>query len=172
MHGSDGRPPGGHPGDRSCPKDCSTERPVLPWLSPVVPSVASERCFQKFLGHWPIFLLLPLVAPLPEQGPFAPPALPGFVATTGPSAIRRAVSAPRGANVSPLPMGNPHGLPLLHGCSFPCVLPPLPRQNPLVRISLASQRTTTFPVIMAGRLLQRHFEACSVFTHVAARRVH
>src|SRR5690606_41997391 len=40
-----------------------------------------------------------------------------------------------------------------------------------MHITLTSPATAVFLVIMASRLPQRHFEACSVFTHVTARRV-
>lgn len=52
---------------------------------------------------------------------------------------------------------------------YPCVLPPLPRWTRRLHLTLASAPPTTFPVVMAGRHPQRLFEACSVFTHVAAR---
>jgi hypothetical protein len=43
-------------------------------------------------------------------------------------------------------------LPLLRTGSLPCVLPPLPRWNRRVRVSLASPAASAFPVSMAGRL--------------------
>ena len=53
----------------------------------------------------------------------------------------------------------------------PHVLPPPPRWDRQVRVSLASPAASAFPVCMAGRLPRRRFEACSVFTRVAARAV-
>ena len=78
-------------------------------------------------------------------------------------------SIPRGIAVAELPTRHQCGLPLLHDQSVRCVLPPLPRWNRRMRLTLSSPTTTAFLVIMASRLPQRRFEACSVFTHVAAR---
>lgn len=50
-----------------------------------------------------------------------------------------------------------------------CVLPPLPRWTRCLRFTLASAPPSAFLVVMASRHPRRHFEACSVFTHVAAR---
>jgi hypothetical protein len=43
-------------------------------------------------------------------------------------------------------------LPLLRTIPVPCVLPPLPRWDRRLRISLASPATAAFPVVRAGRL--------------------
>jgi len=61
-------------------------------------------------------------------------------------------------------------LPLLRCRSVDCVSSPLPRWNLRTRFALRPQ-TAAFPVIMAGRLPQRHFEACSVFTHVTTHNL-
>src|SRR3954468_11631180 len=53
----------------------------------------------------------------------------------------------------------------------PHVLPPLPRWDRRVRISLASPAASAFPVCVAGRRPRRRFQACSGFTRVAARAV-
>jgi hypothetical protein len=53
---------------------------------------------------------------------------------------------------------------------FTCVLPPLPRLMCHVHFTLASMTPSIFLVIVANRYPRRCFEACSVFTHVAARR--
>ena len=50
-----------------------------------------------------------------------------------------------------------------------CVLPPLPRWTRYAHITLACVPPPAFLVVMASRHPRRHFEACSVFTHVAAR---
>ena len=94
--------------------------------------------------HFPSYVL--------KQGAFAPPALPGFVTTTPPSAIHGADSIPHGIVVAGLPAPHRHGLPLLHGRSLPCVLPPLPRWNRRMHFTLASPTTSAFLVIMASRL--------------------
>lgn len=49
------------------------------------------------------------------------------------------------------------------------MLPPLPRWTRHLRFTLASAPPTAFLVIMASRHPRRRFEACSVFTYVAAR---
>ena len=49
------------------------------------------------------------------------------------------------------------------------MLPPLPRWTRHLRFTLASVPPSAFLVIMASRHPRRPFEACSVFTHVAAR---
>jgi hypothetical protein len=49
------------------------------------------------------------------------------------------------------------------------VLPPLPRWTRHLRFTLTSVPPTAFLVIMASRHPRRPFEACSVFTYVAAR---
>jgi hypothetical protein len=54
---------------------------------------------------------------------------------------------------------------------YPCVLPPLPRWTRRLPITLATAPPTAFLVVMASRHPRRLFEACSVFTHVAARMV-
>lgn len=51
----------------------------------------------------------------------------------------------------------------------PCVLPPLPRWMRCLRFSLTWSPPSAFLVIVASRHPRRRFEACSVFTHVAAR---
>ena len=60
------------------------------------------------------------------------------------------------------------GFPCCVHSPLPCVLPPIPRRNLSVRVSLASRQVAAFPVIRAGRLPHHtRFEACSAFTHVA-----
>ena len=55
--------------------------------------------------------LLPLLVPAPplNQGPFPPPALPGYLGNTGLSAIPLALSFPRGPPVGPAFADPPHG---------------------------------------------------------------
>src|SRR3954447_1559112 len=88
------------------------------------------------------------------QGSFPPPALPGLGGHTSPSAIC-------GRRCWPSRVHRWHGdaapshdrrLPLLRTAHVPCVLPPLPRWDRRLRISLASPTTAAFPVTMAGRL--------------------
>ena len=44
------------------------------------------------------------------------------------------------------------GFPCCAHSPLPCVLPPIPRRNLSVRVSLASRQVAAFPVIRAGRL--------------------
>src|SRR5512145_286520 len=169
-HGNVGKLRGGHPCGTPCPTGCRSGQPVRSWLSSAMRSVASEPNQARWVDsrqslgscHFPSYVL--------KQGAFAPPALPGFVTTTPPSAIRAADSIPHEIIVARLPARHHHGLPLLHGRSLPCVLPPLPRWNPRMHLTLASPTASAFLVIVASRLPRRRFEACSVFIRIAARR--
>ena len=58
----------------------------------------------------------------------------------------------------------PAGLPVLRPFPLPHVPSPLPRRNRSVLTSLASRPLAAFPVIEAGRLRVRRFEACAAFT--------
>jgi hypothetical protein len=78
---------GARPLGRPCPTDCRTESSVQTWLSPVVNSAASQPIYAKLIGSRQSPRLLPLYSPPVRQGPFPPPALPGFIGTTSPSAI-------------------------------------------------------------------------------------
>ena len=64
--------------------------------------------------------VLPLLLPAPplNQGPFPPPALPGYLGNTGLSAIPLALSFHRGPPVRPPFAAPPTGLPVLPQDSF------------------------------------------------------
>ena len=72
---------------RSCPKGYRTGSSVQTSLLPVVNSAASQPKYAKWIGSRQSPRLLPLYSPLMRQGPFPPPALPGFDGSTSPSAI-------------------------------------------------------------------------------------
>ncbi len=109
------------------------------------------RCFVSFVG---------------DQGAFPPSGLPDFIGTTPPSAAWAGRPRPSRAGrwwTAAISGHHPLRFPSFRWVSIPCVLPPLPRWDPSQPFALLS-RTAAFPVIMAGRLPQRHFEACTVFT--------
>ena len=118
----------------------------------------------------PIPGLFPLCTFASEQGAFAPPALPSFITTTPPSAIRSSRLHPsRGRRCPAAGRAPPRTSLVARSIVSPCVLPPLPRWMRRLRITLASAPPSAFLVVMASRHPRRRFEACSVFTHVAAR---
>ena len=98
-------------------------------------------------------VVTPFILPvsLSNQGSFPPPALPGILGHTGLSATLPARPVPRGLSGWRVPRHQP-GLPVLRPSPLPCVLPPIPRRNLSVHVSLASRPVTAFPVIQAGRL--------------------
>ena len=82
----------------------------IPSLSHVAPSGVSER-YPELLGFHQSPCPCLLVAPLSNQGPFPPPALPGFSGTPGLSATPPAQAGPRGFPVGAC--APPTGLPVL-----------------------------------------------------------
>ena len=99
------------------------------------------------------FLLLALLS---NQGPFPPPALPGFHGTTSLSAIPNGPACPSQAAGWHVPCHR-RGFPCCVHPPPPCVPPPLPRRNRSVRPSLASRPMPAFPEIQAGRLPHHKF---------------
>ena len=125
------------------------------------------------VGRWPFPGVSPRSSPVTGQGPFPPPALPGLVGPTSPSAICR--GRPRPSRARRCPVGAAPGhrgrLPLLRlGSPRTCC-----HHYPGGTAGCASRSlppaASAFPVCVAGRLPRRRFEACSVFTRVAARAV-
>src|SRR6185437_12878750 len=145
--------------DRPCPTGCRIGSSVRTWLSPVMNSAASQPKYAKLIGSRQSPRLLPLYSPLIRQGPFPPPALPGFIGNTSPSVICLGRPCPsRAGRRSRQPAGlHPNRLPLLRISPLACVLSPLPRRIDRVRVSLASPTAAAFLVIMASRLPHRHF---------------
>jgi hypothetical protein len=156
---------------RPCPTGYRIGSSVRTWLSPVMNSAASQPIYAKLIGSRQSPRLLPLYSSLIRQGPFPPPALPGLIGSTSPSAICPDRLRPSRASRCHRHAGrrHPSRLPLLRISRLAHVLSPLPRRNDRVRVSLACPTTAAFLVIMASRLPQRSFEACTVFTLVIAR---
>ena len=76
------------------------------------------RTYQEFPRVAPISRAPPLPAPVLNQGPFPPPALPGFPGTTGLSATPRRLACPSRAS-SWSSLTTPWGFPCC--VRFPCV---------------------------------------------------
>ena len=106
---------------------------------------------------------------LPTQGPFPPPALPGFPGTTGLSATLEAQTAPRGVPVRCVPH-HPQGFPCCCLLPLPCVPASLPRRVQRgARVARFPLRLRPSPFLRwVGPRIAR-FEACSTFTRVPAR---
>ena len=134
-----------------------------------------QTIYAKLIGSHQSPRLLPLDSPLIRQGSFPPPALPGFISITGPSAI--CLSRPRPSRAS-----------RCHRHAFR----PTPRQTSLVAHQSSRVRAvTTTPAEWSGAYLARlpdHgglpqtlwrvgfrgdlFGACTVFTLVTAHTLH
>jgi hypothetical protein len=93
-----------------------------------------------------------------NQGPFALPALPGFFAHTDPSATPKAQPVPRGIPVGRSRSGHLLGFPVLPRSPCARMLPPIPRWNRRVLVSLSSPSIAAFPVSKAGRLPHQHVQ--------------
>ena len=96
--------------DRTAPPLSQPDRPRFPSLPHAAPSRVSGHS-TEVLGSRHSPRPLPPSCALPNQGPFAPPALPGLSATTGPSATLPAQAGPRGFPVGAC--APPAGLPVL-----------------------------------------------------------
>ena len=126
------------------------DSPELPSLSHVAPPGVSEPVPGRLGSHHP-HLPSSLPAPLSNQGPFPPPALPGFPGTTGLSATPYGPACPSRGSGWRVPRHR-RGFPCCVHPPLPCVPPPLPRRNRPVLVSLASRPMPAFPVLPAGRL--------------------
>jgi len=165
-HGTGHRHGPGYPRGRSCRTAHRSDSQVLPSLSRVTPSAASER-YLELLGC-PIPTPSPLRASVLNQGPFPPPELPGFSGTVNLSATSWRPEPSHERSV-----GYPH-----HAMRLP-VLRALPlctccRQYPgaalgIIASALAPPTMSAFPE-NGGRVGPRIvlFEACSAFTRVTA----
>ena len=132
-----------------------TDSPELPSLSHVAPPGVSEPVPGRSGSHQSPSPFL-LLAPLSTQGPFPPPALPGFISTTGLSATPTGPACPSRESGWRVPRHR-RGFPCCVHPPLPCVPPPLPRRNRPVRASLASRPMPAFPVLPAGRLPHHEF---------------
>ena len=92
--------------------------------------------------------------------------LQGWALPDGFATLRRLLEARIGK------AGTAQGFPCCCHSPLPCVPPPLPRRNRPVLISLASGSVAAFPeVAIRSASASSLCEACSAFTHVAARMV-
>ena len=108
---------------------------------------------------------------LSTQGPFPPPALPGFSGTTNPSATLQARPAPRGVPVDVCRI-SPQGFPCCCLLPLPCVPASLPRRKRIgARVALFPIRQRPSPKVRRVGFRIVRFEACSTFTRVPARMV-
>jgi len=120
---------------------------------------SAMRCCKPLLSELigcPISCPFPLVASVLNQGPFPPPALPGFVGTTDLSATPGCPACPSPASGWSSPT-TPWGFPCC--ARFPCVymLPPLPRRSVCVHICSIPQPYQSSPKGWSGRPAHRHF---------------
>ena len=122
----------------------------------------------------PLRSLLP--APVPDQGPFAPPALPGFLTTTGLSATPSSPALSSRTTDSPdTPPGLPTGLPVLRRspvCMHAIATTPAGALG--ARVVRIPQRRRPSPYLRRVGSCITLFEACSAFTaryRLHARRV-
>ena len=118
----------------------------------------------------------PLCTFASEQGAFAPPALPSLITSTPRSAIRHPLYAIAAADSTPhetvgarLPAEHHHGLSLLRDRSVAMRAAITAPVDAVRAHQVRCVPPSASLVVVARRQPQRHFEARSVFTHVAAR---
>ncbi len=108
---------------------------------------------------------------LSTQGPFPPPALPGFSGTTDPSATLMARPAPRGVPVDVCRI-SPRASRVAAFFPFHACQRHYPDGSGSVPASLSSPSANGLPLITGGSAsVSPCFEACSTFTRVPARMV-
>ena len=113
--------------------------------------------------------LLPML--LSTQGPFPPPALPGFPGTTDPSATLPARPAPRGVPVWRV-RASVRASRVADLLPLPCVPAPIPRRKRIgARVARFPIRQRPSPINRRVGFRIARFEACSTFTRVPARMV-
>ncbi len=130
----------------------------------------SPCALPEFNRVAPISCALPLPIPALNQGPFPPPALPGFLSNTGLSATPSRPEAP--SRVSGWSsQTTQRGFPCC--ARFPLVyMPsPLPRHGDWVHSSLSSPVMAAFPVRGIGRPVQRPFRGL-LSVHCSLRTAH
>ena len=104
------------------------------------------------VDFWSIAVLSAHILAGPGQGPFPLPTLLGFVGIYGPIRHLLPPTLPlAGSSLEGLTFRR-NRLPLLPTLHVSCVLPPLPRWDRRVRVSLTSPTPSAFPVALAGRL--------------------
>src|SRR5262245_54637709 len=77
--------------DSPIPRDTTPNRD---FRGHAVPSIVSQPVLPEVIGSSPISRLSLLSTLVLNQGPFPPPALPGFAGTTDPSATPRGLACP------------------------------------------------------------------------------
>ena len=139
------RRPTERPCDKSCRTDCRNESGAIPSLSRVAHSVAS-RPSVGLLGSRQSPRPSLLRALSLNQGPFAPPALPGFIANTGLSATPYGPAC--SSRITRCGFTHPHrrGFP----CCLPCPLTYMP--SPLPRWELRVFRSSSPDAIGLPRI--------------------
>ena len=151
---------------RSCRTGRRNESRAQPSLSRVTPSAVSEH-YSELIGY-PISCPFLRPASVLNQGPFPPPALPGFPGTTNLSATPKRPACP--SRVSGLViLHHAKGLPVLR--AFP--LCTCCRHYPGTGTGGTALLIPTSPISLpriGGRvgLCNVFFEDCSAFTHVTA----
>jgi len=116
----------------------------------------------------PISCLSPLLTLTLNQGPFPPPALPGFPGTTGLSATPHGPACPSRASGWARAALRP-GLPvLLRNSVYENAVTNTPVSPPGAPIALLPRRRRPSPKDTRVGALITLFEACSAFTHVTA----
>src|SRR6266851_2345872 len=138
--------------EHPCDTPCRTARRIESWAIPSLlrapPSATSEHLLG-LLGSSPIPPSSSLLAFAFHWGHFPPPALPGFVGTTGLPSPHTARSGPRGLPVD-RELRSPLRLPVFRLVSFACMLSPIPRQRPMEPVSLMLSTGIGLPRLSGG----------------------
>jgi len=147
---------------------------VIPSLWRATPPVTSEPSLEV-VGSSPISRLSLLPALTLNQGPFPPPALPGFHGTTGLSATRYSPACPSRASGWRSRPSAVSGFPCCVKSPYTCMPSPLPRRNRWSASLLPNgpgqagcQRRRPSPLNRRVGFRVTLFEACSAFTRVTA----
>ena len=149
------RQPRAHRRATPCRSASRTGSPELPSLSHVAPSGVAEHVLRRLGSHQSPRPFL-RHALLSNQGPFPPPALPGFNSTTGLSATLAGPTRPSRAVGWRVPRHR-KGFPCCAHSPLPNVPSPMPRRKRSVLVSLATRPLAAFPVWWAGRLPHHRF---------------
>ena len=139
---------------KSCRTAHRSDTQLATSLSRVTPSAVSER-LSELIGC-PISCPFPLVAFVLNQGPFPPPALPGFVGTTDLSATPRCPACPSPASGWSSPT-TAWGFPCCARFPYVYMLPPLPRRSVCVHICSIPQTCQFSPKGWSGQPAHRPF---------------
>jgi len=165
--GPPARPHGARPPATPCPTASRTGSPEPPSLSHGASSGVSELSL-KLLGSHQSSRPFPRPTRLSNQGPFPPPALPGFSGTTGLSATPTAQAGPHG-----FPVDACHATGGASRVATLSLLPTCHRHYPggTGRCSRRSlpDRCQPSPFLRRVGFRITRFEACSAFTRCGLR---